>query len=155
MEKCEWCGESFDRDEADEYFSSETWLLSYSNVRKCLCGKCAVEAIEDKADGVYFETCEKCGHTFDLIEDESTFDNHFSWANGTSLRDYWKDQILCADCAIEAADAECDDEEYEDDDNEDNSESLSVYEAAQIWASHGKDEDYTFGFTEDELEDAL
>ena len=38
-------------------------------------------------------------------------------------------------------------------DNED--ESLSVYDAALIWASNGKDEDYTFGYTEDELEDAL
>lgn len=29
------------------------------------------------------------------------------------------------------------------------------YEAASIWASNGKDEDYTFGYTEEELEDAL
>ncbi len=44
----------------------------------------------------------------------------------------------------------------EDDyDPEDDSESISVYDAAQIWASHGKDEDYTFGYTEEELEDAL
>lgn len=42
-----------------------------------------------------------------------------------------------------------------DDDDEDTGESLSVYEAAEIWASNGKDEDYTFGFSEDELEDAL
>jgi hypothetical protein len=35
------------------------------------------------------------------------------------------------------------------------SESLSVYEAAEIWASHGKDEDYMFGYSEEELEDAL
>lgn len=40
-------------------------------------------------------------------------------------------------------------------DVDDDSESLSVYDAAVIWASHGKDEDYTFGFTEEELEDAL
>lgn len=38
---------------------------------------------------------------------------------------------------------------------EGDSESLSIYDAAQIWASHGKDEDYTFGFTEEELEDDL
>jgi len=30
-----------------------------------------------------------------------------------------------------------------------------VYDAALIWASHGKDEDYMFGYTEDELEDEL
>lgn len=39
------------------------------------------------------------------------------------------------------------------DDSDD--ESLSVYEAAEIWLSNGKDEDYTFGYTEEELEEAL
>ncbi len=34
-------------------------------------------------------------------------------------------------------------------------EGLSVDEAAQIWASNGKDEDYMFGYTREELEDAL
>lgn len=29
--------------------------------------------------------------------------------------------------------------------------SLSVYDAADIWLSNGQDEDYTFGYTEDEL----
>lgn len=42
-----------------------------------------------------------------------------------------------------------DDEEYESD------ETLSVWDAAEIWASNGKDEDYMFGYTEEELEDAL
>lgn len=41
----------------------------------------------------------------------------------------------------------------DDDINED--EALSVYDAALIWASNGKDEDYTFGYSEEELEDAL
>lgn len=40
----------------------------------------------------------------------------------------------------------------EDDDSD---ECLSVYDAADIWASNGKDEDYMFGYTEQELEDAL
>lgn len=34
-------------------------------------------------------------------------------------------------------------------------ESLSVYDAALIWMSNGKDEDYTFGYSEEELEEAL
>ena len=38
---------------------------------------------------------------------------------------------------------------------EDSDEELSVYDAALIWASHGKDDDYTFGYSEEELEDAL
>ena len=43
--------------------------------------------------------------------------------------------------------------EYTED--RDSGESISVDDAAQIWASHGKDEDYTFGYSEEELEDAL
>lgn len=42
-----------------------------------------------------------------------------------------------------------------DDNDDDYGEALSVDEAADIWASHGKDEDYMFGFSEEELEDAL
>ena len=34
------------------------------------------------------------------------------------------------------------------------SEGLSVSDAAAIWRSHGKDEDYMFGYTEEELENA-
>lgn len=34
-------------------------------------------------------------------------------------------------------------------------ESLSVYDAADIWLSNGMDEDYTFGYTEEELRHAL
>ncbi|MDD7764691.1 MAG: hypothetical protein PT934_02855 [Peptoniphilaceae bacterium] len=40
---------------------------------------------------------------------------------------------------------------YDDEDGE----TLGVYDAALIWESNGKDEDYTFGYSEDELEDAL
>ena len=47
------------------------------------------------------------------------------------------------------------DELDELDESEEFGESLSVYEAAEIWASNGKDEDYMFGYTEEELEDAL
>lgn len=43
----------------------------------------------------------------------------------------------------------------DDDEDEDDGESLSVYDAALIWMSNGKDEDYTFGYSEEELEDAL
>lgn len=36
-------------------------------------------------------------------------------------------------------------------DDDDDDESLSVWDAADIWLSHGMDEDYTFGYDEDEL----
>ena len=47
------------------------------------------------------------------------------------------------------------DEDYEDDDYDDDDEGISVYDAAEIWLSNGKDEDYMFGYSEEELEDAL
>ena len=100
MLKCEWCGKKYDKDEADDIFSMETYCLSYSNIRKKLCGDCAVEAIEDEVDGIYFERCEECGKEFDLMEESREFDSNFSWENGTSLRDYWNDKILCCDCVL-------------------------------------------------------
>lgn len=42
-----------------------------------------------------------------------------------------------------------------EDDEDDDSERLSVYDAADYWLSSGKDEDYMFGYTREELEDAL
>lgn len=56
----------------------------------------------------------------------------------------------CTNCHIvyEIEDIDYDDEEDED-------EYLSVYDAALIWDSKGKDEDYMFGYTEEELKDAL
>ena len=44
--------------------------------------------------------------------------------------------------------------EYDEDEFGD-SETISVDEAALIWASNGKDEDYTYGYSEYELENAL
>ncbi|MDW5565553.1 hypothetical protein [Streptococcus mutans] len=41
--------------------------------------------------------------------------------------------------------------DYLDDDYE----SLNVYDAADIWFSNGMDEDYTFGYSEEELRRAL
>ena len=34
-------------------------------------------------------------------------------------------------------------------------EALGISDAAVLWAANGKDENYTFGYTEDELEAAL
>lgn len=40
-------------------------------------------------------------------------------------------------------------------DYEYDSENISVYDAAEIWRDSGFDEDSTFGYSEDELRDAL
>lgn len=100
---CEWCGKEFDLEEAADEFDCEMPNLIYENVKKCLCGKCAIDAIRDEVDGVYFETCEECGMQFDYIEAESEFSSNFSWENGTTLTDYWNSGVLCCNCALKIA----------------------------------------------------
>lgn len=100
MPKCEWGKNQYDRDDAESWFSIETGL-SYSGIRKNLCGDCAVQAIEDEVAGIYFEVCEECGKEFDFIEERYEFECNFSEANGSSLADYWDDKIVCCECAIE------------------------------------------------------
>lgn len=106
MAKCEWCGNDFDRQEPEYEFESETFCLSYANIRKCLCGSCSVDVINDEVDGIYFEICEECGAEFDLIEAQGEFSSNFSLESGTELRDYWKDKILCCSCALKIAEDE-------------------------------------------------
>lgn len=76
-----------------------------------------------------YAMCPECGHRMRRF-----IDSWGSWDGETYVCDY------------------CASSDYDDDSD---GESLSVYDAALIWASNGKDEDYTFGYSEDELEDAL
>ena len=41
------------------------------------------------------------------------------------------------------------------DNDDDYEERINVYDAAEIWRDSGKDEDNMFGYSEDELNDAL
>jgi hypothetical protein len=43
----------------------------------------------------------------------------------------------------------------EDAQDEDDGECISLSQAAEIWFSHGEDEDYMFGYTEEELRSQL
>lgn len=52
---------------------------------------------------------------------------------------------------VHVEEVEYDYDEYDDECDE----YLSVYDAALIWRSNGEDEDYTFGYSEEELRDAL
>lgn len=74
-----------------------------------------------------YATCPECGRRLSRVRD--------MWG------DWDGESYVCDHCAGGA-------------DNGDD-ESISVYDAAEIWASHGKDEDYTFGYSEEELEEAL
>ncbi len=76
-----------------------------------------------------YAMCPECGHRMRRNNDG------WGWDGETYVCDY------------------CASNDYDDDDDE--GERLSVQDAALIWASNGKDEDYMFGYSEDELEDAL
>lgn len=74
-----------------------------------------------------YAMCPDCGHRMSRV-----YDSWGTWDGST---------YYCDHCASG--------------DSDDEHEGLSVYEAAEIWASNGKDDDYTFGYSDDELEDAL
>lgn len=65
---------------------------------------------------------------------------------GTSLtKRYVYSEMYCENCRYG----------LDDEDDEDDGDSLDVYDAALIWQSKGMDEDYMFGYSDDELRDAL
>ena len=94
---CQRCGNSFDADDAWSDFSAECFMLNYDNISERLCAECAIKAIEDEENDIYFETCECCGRRFDFIEENC----HFTLEHGIDLRDIWQrdGRILCKDCA--------------------------------------------------------
>lgn len=101
MKECKWCGKSFDPAEAADVFEIETVLFEYSNFNIDLCDECAIEAIEDEVDGIYFEICEECGRTFDWFEALGQFTSNSYHSELEDYRDFCEDRILCYDCASE------------------------------------------------------
>lgn len=93
MTKCKWCGKEYDKNDEDFFFSYGTY--SYDSLKIDLCAECAMEAVDMKADGVFEETCEECGVTFDPMENDCI-------SNDWYLADVWDDsgEILCVNCAI-------------------------------------------------------
>ena len=145
---CEKCGKRYWEWQAESKFTDEVCAslpVSYSQLHMEVCGDCAIEEYES---GNYFEECECCGKRFYPETELAIFEGLVS--HKVYDADMYSKDIYCAECAAKEL-LESLEEEYDEDDGE----SLSVYDAALIWASHGKDEDYMFGYTEDELEDAL
>lgn len=102
--------------------------------------------------------CKRCGVTNDVTENNILTDEECEdlvkeecpncgghMAKFLPLENVWE----CEDCGS------CYEILYNDNDDDNECERISVYEAAMIWASNGKDEDYMFGYTKEELEDAL
>ena len=105
-------------------------------------------------DGVWFETDEYTRDSaealFERRDDESGFDYYGeSYSDVTYLGVFRDDQMPQTDSDCVQALIDLDEaDEYD-------GERLSVYDDALIWAANGKDEDYMYGYTEDELERAL
>lgn len=158
---CDYCHKEIDDPDWEEGTLIEEYChLQYYTMRKHLCGECAIHAFEDKVDGIFFDRCEECGKEFDVVDEYCQYENQTE----DSIFSNWEhfDKILCADCAYEKWDAEMEAQEREfgihhdeEDDEEQNGEGYTVYDAALAWFSHGMDEDYMFGYSEDELRDAL
>ena len=79
-----------------------------------------------------YSMCPNCGHRLSRY-----LDSFGNWDGET---------YICTHCF-----GDNDNDDYNDDDED----CLSVYDAALIWASNGKDEDYSFGYSDEDLDDAL
>ena len=101
MAVCDVCKNRFEEKEAKFEFERLTWRLKYEKLEKCLCANCAVLAVERKQEGVYFDNCVRCGRRFDLAVDERESEHQMDHFHGKTLRDFWDDGPLCADCASE------------------------------------------------------
>lgn len=154
MPICEFCGKEFDEEFASTEFLIETQLW-YENLTKCLCDECAIKAVDDEPiEDVYFDECERCGKRFDMVKEDLEFISTASRTHSDvgTIR-YECDEMLCSECALDCFYAKYDDDD--DDDGEHGGNGLSLEDAALIYASNGCDEDYTYGYSEDELEDYL
>jgi hypothetical protein len=92
---CERCGKKFDEHEAADFFGEET-LKDYSLLTECLCGECAVEAMDNK-ESIYFEECADCHSQFDPFEVELELCSR-THDEGAELDMF--DRPLCLDCAL-------------------------------------------------------
>ena len=157
MATCDCCGKRFNVAKAEDDFEGAYGMFLSDSMlfdNKCLCYECATEAMESHD---YYENCEKCGRRFHVCDDDEQFENECGdYGLVNTPRSYMSNLIICADCALQIASERYEEyqrehpEYFEDDDN-----GIDVYEAAMIWASSGKDEDNMFGYSREELEDAL
>ena len=94
---CERCGKEFDKEDAREEFEDETGK-NFDYLTETLCGDCAIQAINNKEDGVYLELCENCGARFDPFVDEMEFQRQ-TGDDGVEIDMFGK--YLCLNCSLE------------------------------------------------------
>lgn len=127
------------------------------------CDEC--DALLNEQDGFEYDCgtwqCTECGCYNDIDEDniflpeEEEYENYDEDMDDAYLKmeieSYLEEKYNCR-----VSDFDIERENYDDEEHIDEyGEYISVYDAALAWASRGKDEDYMFGYTEEELEDAL
>ena len=134
---CLWLGD-FEREGVFGDPNYDKALLYYEDGMRDGCGACFNQAGYMFATGQGVEKdmsrytmCPECGHRMRRYKN--------MWG------DWDGETYFCDYCSAE----------YDDFDEDESGERLSVSDAADIWASNGKDEDYTFGYSEEEVEAAL
>lgn len=98
MKKCQRCGKRYDPSEETDTFMMECGL-DYNGVTEDICAECASQALDDNEDGIYIETCSKCGCKYDPVIAESIFRDRFP----NSSNSVWT-FIMCADCSSDYED---------------------------------------------------
>lgn len=103
---CEYCGKEFDAEDARDIFEMEM-LKNYDYLTKCLCAECAIEAINDMHDGIYYEICEKCGSRFNPFADELELQRQ-TGDSGAEIDMFG--EYLCLDCSLNEYKSRIDDD---------------------------------------------
>ena len=106
-----------------------------------------LEAERDAATERYDRIADE---SFDTPEEEADRDRRLEIADQEAME--IQVRIEEAEDDFQRANADFDDDLFPaDDDADDADESLSLSDAKDIWLSNGMDEDYTFGYTDEEL----
>ena len=88
--------------------------------------------------------CIMCGKKFDPDDVENYIDSKFGFGTASEISNRVGE--VCDSCMMGI---------YYADHEENDEDTISIYDAAEIWLSSGKDEDQMFGYTKEELEAAL
>ena len=118
---------------------------SFANQPLRVCKKCSVTLPNDREDFL----CSSCR------ERRKNFINKILIGVGVATT-----TAAIAAALLNGSSSNSDDDDYDydydyDGEDDDYSDSLNVWDAAEIYYSKGCDEDYTFGYSHDELEDAF
>lgn len=155
MEKiCEICKRPFSFQDTLELFESETGF-AYSKFCGNFCLDCALRSFDEllHSSGAEF-TCTGCNRVCALSDEYRRFEE----ASGNSNCNYrairaFREQNLCWDCALKLNSSSAWQEQEQE--NGAKHEGMPIADAARIWLQTGKNEGYTYGYSEEELLEAL